>query len=106
MTPEDAQAEAIRRIHEARDTGADWLDLGDLPIKAVPDDIRILRDQLRLLALGLRKPVRQGTSWEWEWHHDRPVRLTDIRSLSSLMGLTTLDLSYTGVTDADRKSVV
>jgi hypothetical protein len=66
MTPEDAQAEAIRRIHHARDTGADWLDLGDLPIEAVPADIRTLRDQLRLLALGTYKPTWPEGRLVWE----------------------------------------
>ena len=92
---EATHAEAVRRIRDAHETGADWLDLGDLPIEVVPAEIRILKDQLRVLALGRQKPVWKEGTLEWEWNQFpglRPCQVRDIGPLSSLTGLTALDL--------------
>ena len=96
MTPEeeDAHAEAVRRIRDAYATGVDWLDLGDLPIEVVPAEIRILKDQLRVLALGKHKLVRKEGTREWVLEKARRGHARDITPLASLTGLTTLDLSY------------
>jgi len=42
MTPEDAHAEALRRIRHAKDTGAEVLDLGDLPMAELPAELGAL----------------------------------------------------------------
>jgi hypothetical protein len=52
MTLEEANAEAVRRIYQASDSGQWWLDLGDLPIERVPDEIAELGGQLLALSLG------------------------------------------------------
>jgi hypothetical protein len=39
MTPQEAHDEAVRRIRAAKEKGETVLDLGDLPIKAVPEEI-------------------------------------------------------------------
>ena len=94
MTPEVAYDEAIRRIHEVRASGAEWLDLGDLPIEAVPGEIRILKNQLKVLALGREKPVWKDGTLEWKYDGIRPALLRDVGSLGTLTGLTTLNLSH------------
>jgi Leucine-rich repeat (LRR) protein len=93
LSPEQAHAEAVCRIYEVRDSGKWWLDLGDLPIKRVPDEIALLKDRLRLLALGKYKPIVRGEEVEWEYDHGRPCSITDVVPLAVLTGLTNLDLS-------------
>jgi hypothetical protein len=94
MTPEEGYKEAIRRIREVQRTGVDWLDLGDLPIEVVPEEIRILKDRLRQLALGLNKPVwKERTLVEWVYGPGRLCQVQEIGPLSSLTGLTTLSIN-------------
>ena len=101
MTPEEeaAHAEAVHRIHDAHTTGVDWLDLGDLPIEVVPAEICILKDQLRVLALGSHKLVWDDNTLEWQLEGSRPDRVRDIGPVRDLTRLTTLHLSYAKVTD-------
>ena len=70
-----AHAEALRRIQEAKSSGAWWLDLGDLPIERLPDEIAELKE-LRVLALGRSKPIVEGTSLRWELILGRPVTIS------------------------------
>jgi Leucine-rich repeat (LRR) protein len=99
MTHEEAQKEAIHRIHNAHLNGVDWLDLGDLPIENVPEEIRILKDQLWVLALGNEKPVWREGTLEWDFEHWRPGLVWDVGPLGTLTGLTTLNLEGTGLAD-------
>jgi internalin A len=94
MTPEQAHAEALRRIEAAVESGQDWLDLGDLPIEVIPQDIAKLSGTLKHLALGCNAfdPERG----EFEFDSDRtktPVRLRDLVRLEGLCALQSLDLS-------------
>ena len=60
MSLEEANREAIRRIREAKESGIDWLDLGDLPIDIVPEEIGELH-ALKTLALGSYRPIPNET---------------------------------------------
>jgi internalin A len=88
MTPEQAYAEALRRIEAAVDSGQDWLDLGDLPLAAIPPEIGRLAGQLRELGLGADQYDPEQAVWE----HDptRPVLSGGIDELSPLAGLHVL----------------
>jgi internalin A len=92
MTPEQAYAEAIRRIEAAADSGQHWLDLGDLPIEAVPPEIERLSAQLTELGIG-NYEYRQD---EKQWVHDGSREsscIHDLTSLAALKALRSLNLS-------------
>lgn len=102
MTPEQAHAEALRRIEAAAESGQDWLDLGDLPLDAIPLEIAQLAGQLTELSMGnyqveeVRKKTRRK-NWPW-WHGDwadrqNPKTLIDLTALTTLKQLRSLDLS-------------
>ena len=95
MTPEEAHAEAVRRVAHARAAGVKHLDLGDLPLVRLPDELTVL-DQLEILVAGNNRLQVQadGTS-KWHFEGQRPYRyLVDIGSLSALTQLHTIDLRY------------
>src|SRR5579883_2906913 len=99
MTPEEAYAEAVRRIKDAKKGRKSVLDLGDLPLDRLPEEIGSL-SRLRVLALGRRRPLGKGDSIKWEYERDRPRKhFSDLRPLSSLRNLTSLDLSETAASE-------
>src|SRR4051794_26521329 len=63
MSPEEALAEARRRIADANATHPDFLDLGDIPLDELPDFGDM--PHLRALALGYERPGRQGDQLTW-----------------------------------------
>lgn len=94
MTPEQAHAEALRRIEAAAESGQDWLDLGDLPLEVIPLEIARISATLTRLSLGTSAfnidlgifefySGRLGTA--------RPLR--DINSIVALHALLSLVLS-------------
>jgi internalin A len=100
MSPTEAQAEAVRRIRQARAEGAWLLDLGDLPLDELPEGLGTLSD-LRALALGRRAARSGGDGVEWEYQTDRRAqRFSELSPLSGLTNLRLLDLSWcVSVTD-------
>jgi internalin A len=89
--------EAERRIEEARRTGAEVLDLGDLGLRELPASLGEL-PRLKALYLGTEKPTEAGGSG-WDINR-KPPDLSDLSPLSALAGLQRLDLSScAGVTD-------
>ncbi|MGL4460594.1 MAG: COR domain-containing protein [Planctomycetia bacterium] len=90
--PEDPHAEAVRRIRAAKEIGQWWLDLGDLPLVRVPDEIVELRDQLTVLALGMRLLQVDGDEIKWEWDASRFGMIADIEPLAGLVALASLNL--------------
>jgi internalin A len=94
MTPEQAHAEAVRRIDAAAESGQYWLDLGDLPIEVIPLEIQRLSSTLTHLALGL-------SSFEFIPNRillmrDRMLikrQLHDLSPLAGLDALQSLDLT-------------
>jgi internalin A len=92
MTPDEALAEARRRIAAARASNATLLDLGDLGLEEIPPEIGELA-ALRVLALGGWKPIDGDNGIEWEWDYDRPdPPLTDLGPLRGLTALASLNL--------------
>ena len=100
MTPADAHAEALRRIAHARESAAEMLDLGDLPLDQLPDALGEL-PELRILALGRSKPLRTESGWKWEWERSRPTQhWSNVSALAGLHGLQSLNLAgCEGVSD-------
>ncbi len=89
MTPD----EALRRIHEARETNAEILDLGDLPLDELPDAFHDL-PYLRILALGWNRPYLTHGELKWarnDRRSDKPF--TKLLALKNLTNLIWLDLS-------------
>lgn len=84
MTLDEANAEAIRRIDAARASGQWWLDLGDLPIVAVPWEIEQLKMQLRVLALGMDRLQINGDEFAWTVERSRPCLVSDVGPLHAL----------------------
>jgi internalin A len=76
MTPEQAYAEALRRIEATVESGQDFLDLGNLPLTSIPLEIGQLARQLRQLDLSVCQ------------------QLTSIDSIASLTSLQSLDVSF------------
>lgn len=76
MTPEQGYAEALRRIEAAVECGQDWLDLGNLPLDAIPPEIGRLGSQLRQLDLSICD------------------QLTSLDPITELTALHTLDINY------------
>ncbi len=76
MTPEQAHAEALRRIEAAAKSGLDFLDLWDLPLAAIPLEIGRLAGQLRKLYLSTGQ------------------QLTSLDPIADLTALQSLDLSW------------
>lgn len=100
MTPDEAHAEAVRRIAEAHETRAEMLDLGDLPLANLPEELCQL-DTLQTVSFGFYRPLRQDGEWRWVYKFGRtPKTFTDLNPLAGLTSLTGLDLSTCkGVTD-------
>ncbi len=93
MTDSEAQAEAVRRIGEARRTNATVLDLGDLPLAKLPEELGQLR-QLLVLALGRRAVKVEGNEIAWEFISSRrDQHLSNLSTLEGLTALEALDLS-------------
>ncbi len=92
MTP---QEEALRRIADAKASNAALLDLGDLRLEEVPKELGELT-QLRVLALGKRRPYYDETSrLKWEYHDERPTQpFRAAEPLRNLTGLASLNLSF------------
>lgn len=82
---EEASAEALRRIEAAQAESRAWLDLGDLPLAAIPREIERLGSYLRSLALGLEKIDASGRRGEI-----RQIQhpLSDLGPLAGLKNLT------------------
>ena len=94
MTPEQAHAEALRRIEAAAESGQDWLDLGDLPLAAIPLEIGRLASQLRQLGLGFNRYETQRADWMYNSErHSTSRSFNDLRPLSGLAALQFLDMS-------------
>ncbi len=118
-----ATTEAIQRIRHAAESGTVVLDLGDLPLIAVPREIAEL-PELQVLALGTQRPILDRGFVRWEAVIDRPIspiadlsalsgvprlkclnvlicpQLTDLSPLAGLTDLTTLHLGGgTSITD-------
>jgi internalin A len=89
--------EAERRIAEARRTGAEVLDLGDLALSELPASLGDLPD-LRALYLGTYRP---GNGGQAQWDEDRKAPdFADLAPLAGLQSLQSLNLSdCPGVTD-------
>lgn len=98
MSAHDA---ALRRIAQARETKAEWLDLGDLGLDRLPKELGDL-PALRWLALGMYKIVEKDGQFEWKWAGvDRPeVIIADVTPLAALTQLRSLSLAgCTGLRD-------
>ncbi len=94
MTPEQAYAQALRRIEVAAETGQDWLDLGDLPLAEIPPEIGRLAAQLRELGLGRYKYDTQQTDWTLHLkRHSTSRSFNNLRPLTGLAALQFLDVS-------------
>ncbi len=95
MTADDAHAEALRRIRHAKETDAEVLDLGDLPLADLPAELGTLT-KLKVLALGNLRPVVTADGIEWKWEQEqyrRNQQFTTVEPLRGLSALTSLDLS-------------
>jgi internalin A len=83
MSPEQAYAEALKRIRHARETNAEVLELDDLPMKEIPEELGKL---IKLTKLDL--------SWCTKLKSFKPLRtlinLTDL-SLFGCFGLTSVE---------------
>jgi len=90
MTPAKARAEALRRFRAVREDRGTFLDLGDLPLEAIPDELGEIPG-LRILALGKGKPLLADSGLAWALKSDRPFPRYCI--LVSLAGLTVLTRS-------------
>src|SRR5437764_1028936 len=93
LTPEQAAEEAIQRIEQAAKDGRWWLDLGDLPILAVPEEIARLKEQLQVLSLGRYRLLKRGQSVQWEYDERRVCPISGLHALAGLASLTSLDLT-------------
>jgi internalin A len=94
MTPEQAYAEALRRIEAAVESGQDWLDLGDLPLAAIPQEIARLASQLKQLGLGIAAYDARGGAWEYNLiRFKTSYGINDLRPITGLGALQVLDLS-------------
>jgi len=94
MTPAQAHAEALRRIEAAAESGQDWLDLGDLPLAAIPQEIERLAGQLIQLGLGARRYDTQYDDWCFDGDRVLVGRsFNDLGPLSNLFELEHLDLN-------------
>src|SRR5690242_7745292 len=81
MTDQEARAEALRRIEEARRTKAAVLDLGQLR-------------QLRILALGHSAVTVREDQIAWKWEDARSNQpFSDLSPLEGLTALQSLDLT-------------
>ena len=89
-----AMAEALRRIHQAAETGADTLDFCDLAaMQRLPEELALVPGLKRLFAGWVRpdESTSEGIL--------RP-RLGDITALRHVTGLRALNLSGTQISDA------
>lgn len=85
---------AEKRIEEARETEAKFLDLGDLRVERLPDSIGSL-PLLKVLALGRDALQVSGDAFSWECDQDRPrQQISDLTPLATLRQLTELDLAF------------
>ncbi len=99
MTPEQAYAEAIRRIEAAADSGQHWLDLGDLPIEVVPPEIERLSAQLTELGIGNYEYRQDEKQWVYGGSRESTC-IDDLTPLAVLKALRSLNLSgCTQITD-------
>ena len=93
MTPDEAYAEAVRRIAHARDSAAESLDLGDLSLQRIPPEMSALVG-VKIIALGTCRPTYKYGMWQLSRDYNRSNnRICDISCLASLVGLQSLDLS-------------
>lgn len=92
--PGDGRGEALNRIREAAESGQLVLDLGDLGLDFLPSELGMLTG-LRHLSLGYRAATLTADGrLEWPLDLTRPkAAFTDLRPLSALTGLESLDLS-------------
>ena len=96
MTPEQAYTEALRRIEAAVESGQEWLDLGDLPLEAIPSDISKLSGTLKNLCLAKSEFNPESNVLEFYSGWDRAQRLRDLSPLANLGALQTVYLSVCG----------
>jgi Leucine-rich repeat (LRR) protein len=82
--------EAKRRIEEARQSGDEVLDLGDLELSELPDSLGALPN-LRVLFLG-RRTINEEGKLQWTVSRQSP-ELADLALLAEFRSLRTLDLS-------------
>jgi internalin A len=90
MTPEQAYAEALRRIEAAAESGQHWLDLGDLQLDAMPPEIARLR--MQLTDLGLGDHVYRQDQNEWDYDGSRGEVTRTLTNLSFLRALDQLQI--------------
>lgn len=94
ITPEQAYAKALYRIEEAAQNGQDWLDLGDLPLAAIPPEIGRLAIQLKQLGLGASRYDTEKAQWTLDFNRLRNSRaINDLRPLIGLASIQILDLT-------------
>jgi internalin A len=99
MTPEQAHAEALRRIDFAAQTGQHWLDLGDLPLRRLPNEIARLAGHLT--ELGLNEWAYDPKTLKWRYGVDRwhgLLILDDLQPMAELAGLRVLSANLSGGT--------
>ena len=97
MTPEQGYAEAVRRIEQAAQSGQHWLDLGDLPLDAIPLEIGRLARQLRELGLGLARYDTLQEVWEYQSENNAKLffhGIDDLCPIADLTALQMLDISW------------
>jgi internalin A len=100
MSPEEAYAEVLKRIRHARETNAEVLDLGDLPMSELPEELGKLHNLSKLdlhncYKLTSVEPLRgltNLTNLNLSWC----MQLTSFEPLRRLTNLTRLDLSMLG----------
>src|SRR5690242_11016265 len=86
--------EARQRIANARVTGRDILDLGDLKLDSLPEELGNL-PRLHVLSLGKYAVQHDGEELKWNYDLDRPAQsFTELNVLRGLTNLQTLDLSW------------
>jgi internalin A len=95
MTLEQGYAEAVRRIEQAAQSGQHWLDLGNLPLDAIPPEIGRLAGQLLELGLGIDQYDPEQAVWKYTHTRYRLHRgIDDISALAALTALQSLDLGF------------
>ena len=96
---EAAYNEALKRIRAAKETGQNWLDLGDIEeLERIPEEIGELTE-LRELGLGVDAYDPNLKKWEWDGKRIFSHPLADLGPLSGLSELQTLIVSYTQLSE-------
>ncbi len=83
---------AVERIRAAKASGQDWLDLGDLGLETLPDELKILAEQLKILVLGWNRynAITKYFGYDTKRPHSQ---LKSAEIVARLTQLQTLDLS-------------